>query len=114
MHVEESESGAILSFGRRYSITIRVTVNSRQSLEEAWPEVLSRLTAWRARRGDRAHAITVFIRLLDDSLASCGKRLLAEHFLCQDEVVFAGINVVAFLIGSDDQFHCEIGIPSLL
>ena len=112
MHIVDSESGATMHLGRRFSLCISVTVDAEDELESMWLALSSRLSNWRARRADRAREVFIWYKL-DDELAAAGKSLLAQHLLCHEDPVFSGIKVCAFVVGPGNRFHCEIGIPGL-
>lgn len=44
MHIVDSESGAIMHLGRRFSLCISVTVDAEDELESTWLALSSRLS----------------------------------------------------------------------
>lgn len=113
IHIEQSESGALLNLGRRYVLTVRVRTESRHSLVNSWADLMARIAEWRERRGDRACEVILFYKV-EEELVPCTKRLLAIRLLCREETVFEKIKVSAFVVGPKNRFHCEIGLPSLI
>lgn len=112
MKMRQSESGAISTFGRRLSLSLRVTVDNVDELEESWAELRSRMAEWRGKRADRGHDVTVWYEV-QPHLAPAAKAVLAQHLLCCEEQEFAGIKVHAFVVDPNHTFYCEIGLPNL-
>lgn len=112
MNVNDSESGAFLSLGRRLSLSLRVVVDRVDELEVSWMEVASRIEAWHQRRGGRAHGVTIWYTVPHE-VATAAKCHLGEHLLCQARPELRGLKVHAFVVDSHHGFYCEIGLPSL-